>query len=82
MASYGLESLTPSERKFVKRLLFDFTELMRERREGKGWTQQELSEKVGAEVESIRLIEIMNRPPSLNMLCRIARVLNIKISLS
>lgn len=50
-------------------------------RESLGLTQEELAEKIDVSVESIRAIEQNRRAPSLLMLYKICRALNVKITI-
>ena len=49
-------------------------------RNNKGWTQAELSEKVGVTEKHIQFIETANRKPSLKLATKLAKVLGVKMS--
>ena len=48
-------------------------------REARDWTQAELAEKVGVARNTIALLEIGQRRPSLALLERLAKVLKVKV---
>lgn len=54
-------------------------ERLKELREKRGWTQQELATKVGASRNTINRLEIGNRTPSLALLICLAEVLGVKL---
>ena len=52
-------------------------ETVKSRREGLGWTQRSLAEKLGVEASHIAFIESGRRKPSLKLIARLADALGI-----
>ena len=49
-------------------------------RNQKGWTQDQLSEKLGVSMKHVQFIEGAHRKPSLKLLSKIAKTLGVRVS--
>lgn len=79
MSSRGLTKVPTKEQKYVKSEVVLISAKIQAQRQKMGFTQEKMAEILNVSPETIRFIEQNRRIPSLPMLIRIAKVLNMKI---
>lgn len=79
MSSRGLSKVPTKEQKYVKSEVVLISAKIQAQRQKMGFTQEKMAEILNVSPETIRFIEQNRRIPSLPMLIRIAKVLNMKI---
>lgn len=68
------------QKRVVERVVGDFGERVKKRREEKGWTQEELAEKIAEKESVIHKIESGHFEPSMQLTRKIERFLGIKLT--
>ena len=79
MSSRGLSKVPAKEQKYVKSEVVLISAKLQAQRQKMGLTQEKMAEILNVSPETIRFIEQNRRIPSLPMLIRIAKVLNLKV---
>lgn len=79
MSSRGLSKVPAKEQKYVKNEVVLISAKIQAQRQKMGLTQEKMAEILNVSPETIRFIEQNRRIPSLPMLIRIAKVLNMKV---
>jgi transcriptional regulator with XRE-family HTH domain len=78
--SKGLDTILSTDRRFVEKHLTVWVNLVRKSRRDKGWTQDQLAEKVGLSLQTLQSIECGRRIPSLPVLLVLSKKLDIEIN--
>lgn len=81
MSTRGLSKIPKKDLSLIKSDIRRIGALLQKRRKELGWTQEEFSEFIDVSINSIKYIEQGRRIPSLPMLLRMTKALELKILL-
>jgi len=68
----------PIPRSIQEPIILALVGVIRERREARGWSREELADKADLTYEALRLVETHQREPSAHLVVRLARALGVK----